>query len=979
MRARSRRRFPTRRSLAEAPETPSSRGERYKRAMRTLRALAALSLTTLLGCPEPSTCTTIVDCATGQLCLANKCVAKDAGTKGGGTSGGTSGGTAGGLPLAGGMGGGSGGAGGGTIDGESCARPTTLMLPATLTASTMGAANDVTLRCSGFGNPGPDRVYAFTVPAGQRLVASVEPTVLDAGLVFDPSLSLVVGPAASCSSSDAGVCLAGRDERGGDALAWLNTATFPEDVFLIVDSSLSEPDENAGLTFRGEYLLNVRLEQPGVGDRCETAESLTGNGARSSSLAGYGPDYPFSRGTGCALQSGPDRAFAIDVPGGQRLTATATPTAADGGLDLVVNIVRAPASSCGATPPVCVGSADRGFRGDPDSATWVNFDAAPQSVFVVVGSYYSTTPDDAFTLTTSTQALPPGDVCTAPTALTVGTPLVGEALSSYGNDVEDGFGCASPGLVGTGADRFYSVTVPAGQQLRVTVTPQSTLDTLLSFVDAANVCADPFECLVGDVSPQAPAGQPDSLVFTNRAATARALVVVVDSRANTSGTFDLVATLGNPPAGDFCGLAAPLTLNQPVQGTTIGASNDYESGLGCATGITGPDTVYAFDVPPMQRAAVTVTPTSGDGGFNPSLSLVPAPANLCEAEPRVCLAAANAAFGSAAPRTATTFNGGSTPLSLFAIVDGASGGSGTFSLSVASAAAAANDVCSTATVTLPVMPLSSMQPLGGQTLTGFAKDYACVGTASGVDRVYTAPIGQLENLTITVTPTPAMADAGSFDPVLSVLDGPASRCDSAGRVCLAASDEGAQAAPEVVSINNPGAAKQVFVAVGAYESAPLDSTFSIVAVSRPIRDGDVCEKPIVVPTTNTRSDSLVDLTRDYDFSLKQSPPAVDGGQGLLACQDASGADAVYALTVTTSLTVQVTPDSSSDVVVNLLDGPANGCGAAVGCLATADSGGSGASEAITFLNPTGQARTVYLVVSRYAPGAMTFTMAATLN
>lgn len=946
--------------------------------LRTLAVLLPLVL--LLGCPPANQCASDKECFKDQQCVANRCVPRAGGAAGGSTSGGTAGGNtsggAGGGVVAGGS---AGGSAGGAIDGESCDRPAALGLPGSVIATTVGAANDVALRCTGFGNPGPDRVYAVTVPAGQRLVASVTPTVLDAGLLFDPSLSIVLGPAASCASTDAGVCLAGGDERGADTVAWLNTSTSPEDVFLVVDSSLTTPDENSGVTFQGEYELTARLELPGAGDRCETAEPLMGAGSVASSLAGDGPDYRFSPSEGCAFQAGPDHAFSIEVPAGERLTATATPTAADGGLDVVVNLVRGPASTCAMTPAACLGSGDRGFRGDPDSATWVNFDAAPETVFVVVGSYASTTPDDAFTLTTTIQPLPPGDVCIAPVALVPGTPLLGETLTGYGNDVEDGAGCAWAGFAGTGADRFYSVTVPAGQQLRVTVTPQASLDTLLSFVDAAAVCAQPFECLLGDVGTQAPVGQADTLSFTNRAATPRELVVVVDSRANTTGTFDLVATLGAPPAGDFCGVAAALTLNQLVQGTTVGASNDYESGRHCASGVTGPDLVYTFEVPPHERASVTVTPTSGDGGFNPSLSLVPAPASRCEATPPVCVGAVDAVFGSAIPRTATTFNGGTTPLPLFAIVDGANGGAGSFSLSVTSGAAAANDVCSTTAVTLPVMPSASMQPLGGQTLIGFSRDYACVEAASGGDRVYTATVGQLENLTVTVTPTPTRADAGSFDPVLSIIDGPASACDSVDQVCLDARDEGSEADAEVATLNNAGAARQVFVVVGAYESAPLDSTFSIVAVSRPTLDGDLCEKPIAIPMTGSRTGTLVDLIRDYDFSNKQTPPAVDGGQGLVACMNSSGADAVYALTFTSSLTVLVTPDPSSDVVLNLLDGPATSCGAAVGCLVSADVGGVGGAEALSFRSGAGQPRTVFLVVSRYTPGPMTFTLSATLN
>lgn len=918
----------------------------------------------LTACPSADSCKSKNDCFKGFECVNAVCVATDAGT---GTGGGTS--TAGGSASAGGvtgggMGGGSAGGmvGGGVAptDGESCTRPNVLTLPSTLTATTVGARNDVSLRCTGFSNPGPDLVYSATVPAGQRLVVSVEPTEADAGLLFDPSLSIVSGPAANCASTDAGVCLVGRDERGADTVAWLNEDVFEREVFVIVDSYLTEPDETAGSTFQGTFSLSARLETPGAGDRCETAETMPANGTRQSTLTGYGPDYRFAQSTGCSLESGPDRVFAVDVPAGERLTATVTP-APDAGLDVVVNLVAAPAATCRAAPPVCLASADRGFRDEPDSATFLNASATAQSLFVVVGSYFAMPPGGDFTLTTTSLPPPPGDTCSTATPLIAGTPLTGQTLAGYGDDVSSGIGCASGG---TGGDRFYALTIPAGMQVTVTATPQATLDTVLSLVDAA-ACAAPLTCLTG--APSSAQGLVDQLFFTNRTSTPLAVLIAVDSRTGGSGTFDLSATIADPPPGDFCGIANLLTLDAGVTGTTVGATNDYEDGDRCASGFTGPDTTYAFDIPPGQRATLTVTPTSGDGGFNPSLSIVPAPATSCEASPRVCIGAANAAFGSASPRTATAYNPGTTPLSTFVIVDGSSASSGTFTLSATAATPAANDVCTTATTMLSVTPSTSTQPLTGQTLTGFTRDYDCLSFASGADRVYGAQVAALQRVSLTVTPTPNVPDAGSFDPVLSIIGGPSARCDSATRVCLGQIDDGAQGTAETLSFNHVGAAQQVFVAVGSYESAFVDSTFSIVATSQPLLDGEVCEKPIPIGVTNTRSgDSLRGLLRDYELNGA-------------SCSSSFGDDVVYAVTFTNSFTITVTPDAMSDAVLNVLDGPAGSCAAATACLARADQGGDGAPEVVSLVNTTGAPRTVFLVVSAFSTGDMTFSVAATIN
>jgi hypothetical protein len=335
------------------------------------------------------------------------------------------------------------------------------------------------------------------------------------------------------------------------------------------------------------------------------------------------------------LDRGKDLVYAATVPAGQRLTATATP-AADAGLDVVVNLVAGPAASCRAVPPVCLAKADRGLRGEPDTASFVNASAMSQPVLIVVGSYSPSPGDADFTLSTVTVPPPPGDSCTTATPLTSGTTLAAQTLTDYGDDVDDGDRCASAGFVGTAADRFYSVALPTGKQLTVTVTPQPGLDMLLSFIDAAVGCGAPLTCLAGDVTAMALAGQSDTLVYTNRSGAPLNILVDVDSRAGSTGTFDVVATIADPPPGDFCGIATTLRLGTPTTGSTLGATNDYEGGERCASGVTGPDVAYALSVPAGQRATVTVTPTSGDGGFNPSISLVPGPAASCEASPRGC-------------------------------------------------------------------------------------------------------------------------------------------------------------------------------------------------------------------------------------------------------------------------------------------------------------------------------------------------------
>lgn len=925
-----------------------------------LRSLGvSVLLSTASGCPETTECSTNQPCTSPAVCVSGRCAAPDASVSdagvGGGTAGGMAGGTAGGA-----MGGGS--AGGRSPEGERCDTALALVPGTPATNTTVGARNDLSLRCTGFLNAGPDVVYSLTVPAGRRLVARVSPEApRDGGFPFDPSLSLVAAPAAQCVMPDAGTCLAGRDERGEDTVTWTNESDDARDVFLVVDSYLTAPDLTAGATFEGAFTLVAQLEVPGAGDRCITADVAPPNGATSSTLQAMGPDVS-GQGLGCRVQSGPDRVFVLDVPVGQRLSATATP-GTDGGLDVVVNLVAGPAAQCRATPLVCLASGDVGGRNEPDTASWFNGTSAARQVFVVVGSYYAQPGDEAFTLTTEVQPPPPGDTCATAQALDAGVLLTGQSLTGYTNDLEQSLDCASDAVL-TGAERFYVVDVPPGKQLSVTATPQPTLDTLLSIIDGAAACTEPVTCIARASPTASLAGRPDVVQFTNKGTSPRSVFVVVDSLRGTAGTFDLVATLTDPVVGDFCANALPLAIGTPVTGTTVGAANDYAPSQGaCSADSDGPDVTWSLVAPPGVRTTVTVTPSSTDGGFAPSLQLVSGPASACEVVPLACSASADAAPN--APRQASLVNGQPSPQSVFVLVD-SKDSAGAFTLSASTSPLASNDVCTSATTGLPVSTPTAPQALVNQSLTGFVRDYACVSSSRGPDRVYPLTLPAAERVTITVTPTPGL-DGGTFDPTISAIEGPASSCDGPTARCIADVDVGIVGQPERLVLQNPGPARQVFAVVSSWAAAPLDTGFSITAVAEPIPPGDICERATPVLLTNTLSGSVQGASRDY---LHPAPRS---------CRPFSGADVVFAVTFSRSLSVTVTPDAASDAVVNVLDGPASACASATACLASADVGFEGDPETLTLTNPMPMSRTVYVVVSPFSAGPMTFSLAVTVN
>jgi hypothetical protein len=139
------------------------------------------------------------------------------------------------------------------------------------------------------------------------------------------------------------------------------------------------------------------------------------------------------------------------------------------------------------------------------------------------------------------------------------------------------------------------------------------------------------------------------------------------------------------PANDTCASATALTIATPVNGTTIGASASYNSGLEATTctGYTqaGRDVVYSVDLAANQ--AITVTLSNPAADFDPSIALIgPGAATLCDASPiATCVKGADAGGpgdGETFTYTATTAG------TYFIIVDSYYAVPGTFTLNVTS-------------------------------------------------------------------------------------------------------------------------------------------------------------------------------------------------------------------------------------------------------------------------------------------------------
>lgn len=916
---------------------------------RGIILVAALALT---ACPSGKKCTNNAECSSGQICsvMSGTCTTGTAGGIGGGggiTGGGTGGGTTGG-----GNGGGNAtGGGNGSTGGETCEMAQTIQ-PGTLMGDTTGKMPNYDPGCTGDVTPGPDVVYKISVPAGQRLSATATPEAATVGNQYDLALYLIEAPASNCSATppDGGtICAAASDNTmaldAPETVSYLNSGTAAVDVFLVVDSYFdamqNNPDGGIGAAQEGKFTLTTTVAPPPMGDTCATAIALTsGTALMNQDLGSYGPDYS---GVGACFGSDTsnDVAYSITVPNGQLLSVTVTPSAM---FDPTISVSES-AANCDVT---CTGGADNGANGGVENYSFKNTSGMSKTLFLVVDGYNGST--GTFSIVANLVTPPADDLCAQPVLLTPGTPLTAQTITNYSNDYTS-TGTTNCGFT-TGPDRAYAVTVPNGQRLTVTATPQTTGNPSLSLVDGAANCT--MACVANATI--AATGAPEVLVYTNRTGASKDYIVVADFSASSTGTFDIAATLDTPPADDVCDAPTALTAGAAaVAGTTVSYTNDYQNGtgtLGCAsTGALGPDRVYQVSVPANQRATVTVTPTT-DGGFNPSINFVEGAAANCAAMPRVCAAGSNSG-GSNAPEVSRVLNSTGNTKTFFAIVD-SSTAPGPFTIGYTVAAVPADDTCTTATALV-----AGTKPT--ETLVGFAPDYTA-GTScrssSGPDRAYKVTLAANQKVGVTVTPN--VADAGSVDPVINFVAGPAANCEL-NRTCQGGADNTFIGQPETAAFtNNTGASQDVFVIVGDYEAASTALTYSMVTTIGAAAAGESCGLPQTLAAGMTTGQTTAGLSSDLTFATAASATCSNTGPM---------PDRVYAITLAANqmLTVVATPDTTEDLILNLVDGAASTCTNLMSCGATADDGVDGDPETLTFTATA--AKTVFLQVSAYSINA----------
>lgn len=554
---------------------------------------------------------------------------------------------------------------------------------------------------------------------------------------------------------------------------------------------------------------------PLPGDSCAIAETITGGTVASptqvmGTTVGYTNDYGSS--ATCVGAGGLDRVYSVNVPAGQRLLATIRQGAANF-YDPSINLVVGPQAQCAVMPRICAAGDDVGGSSEVNGVRYFNTSGAAQTLFVVADTGSGFDLGGAFRLDVSVDAPVAGDACEAPISLTSGTPRFAEPLAGFANDYFSRSFITSTGCVGTlaagGVDRAYSTLVGAGETLTVGVTPSAGLDVAINLHGDATECAA-RTCLTS--TNLAGPGAAESLVWTNTGATARTVILLVETPAGATGSYGISTSTGTLP-GDVCATTAPPITAAGTQSnlSLAGYAADYSqptSSNGCSLS-TGADRVFQVTVPPRQRLVSTVTAA---GGLDGVINIIPGVATACSAMPRVCSGAGDQA-GPNGIDTAVWDNGTTTPQNAYVIVAGrsASSSAGTFSLNTNFLV---GDSCRSAQVVTGPFP----RTVSSQTLVGFRKDITLGSlpcrnpTSSGPERVYEIDVPAGRELVVIATPS------GFEDLVLNVFSSEAA-CTAIPATCSGGFDDFGSGTAESFSARNNGTSTaRLFVAVSRFSS-----------------------------------------------------------------------------------------------------------------------------------------------------------------
>jgi hypothetical protein len=385
-------------------------------------------------------------------------------------------------------------------------------------------------------------------------------------------------------------------------------------------------------------------------------------------------------------------------------------------------------------------------------------------------------PMGAFELDVSIQALAPNATCAAATAVTSGTTVMGD--TSFG-----GADAMTPCVGGPfgpmiSGPLWFSVTVPAGQILRVNVT---NIDSFTPVLGALDGCGANATCLTMMNQPAPPPG--GQLRYANGGATAQnVLFFVGHAPFDSGGRFSMTVSSDPLAANGNCATPKPLTDGVAVTGdTTLGATGTMPCS-GPAMGML----YYSITVPANTTLGVELTPSTQ---WDAHVAIL----DSCVASS--CLGSTD--FGPMPTATFTNTSGSPRPV-IVVVAGGYSGGA--FGLTAALRTPPANVTCAAAT------PVQNGTSLTFQDATAASDNLSsrCNPSDTGGVLYYSATIGVGQTLKATASTT------GRWLPSVRLL----SSCGAA--TCLASSSPMPMPLPgTTLTYANPGSSPMdVILAVG---------------------------------------------------------------------------------------------------------------------------------------------------------------------
>ncbi len=403
----------------------------------------------------------------------------------------------------------------------------------------------------------------------------------------------------------------------------------------------------------GTYALTASTFTPADNATCATARALTvGTALTGQTFANAGGPGLCTPG----VEPGGQLFYTVTLPA--NTVGTALVTRASGSWGYAVRVY----AGCDATSCVQFASSSSSTLSQP----FANATTSPRTFIVSVAQMASADTSTSFDLVVNTAALSAGQACEDAVALVPGTPLTGQ--SNAGAPFT-----AAPCRTGdVGGQRFYSLTIPAGQRARVTATPVGTTprQPVLRLRDecSSTTCID---STIGGTS-----GTPAPAILDIPNAGTAAITVVVSlssTSATTEGSWDLSATTAPIVAGQFC--ATPVAVTAGMTLSAQDARNGLRTTTPCVSAANGGQLFYRVTVPSGSRVPVRAVPAGAMMAWTPTLRV------LSSCTSTSCVAN-NTAAASGGAATVTLTNGGAMAQDYLVSVAGSAAASGTFDLEV---------------------------------------------------------------------------------------------------------------------------------------------------------------------------------------------------------------------------------------------------------------------------------------------------------